>query len=219
MGERMNAIDWDEGCQTDLVRNDFIIPTLVDFINIEQPGRILDIGAATGYIASKVEEASEVQAEWFLVDRCSERLELARANCESRNNFRFYNFDFLDVPSEELSADCVILCNTLLEIDHNERLFRHVSEIVTAGGALIIAYPDVLTDVFALQDRAKQSEFIEGRLDIRKTDKFTGRSYRFNAARPLFLLREFLNRGFSLEKMEFFAEAGGCHLWLFKKQR
>lgn len=81
---KLNKLDiakeemWDLGCKQDIVRNEFIIPELISLITKNQFKEVIDIGAATGYIAIKVDSSLLHKPNWTLIDISGERLRIAK---------------------------------------------------------------------------------------------------------------------------------------------
>jgi predicted O-methyltransferase YrrM len=71
------ALDWELGSKGDPIRNNFVVPHLVNLFNRTKPDTILDVGAATGYIARQVDVQLSYRANWTLVDQNEARVALA----------------------------------------------------------------------------------------------------------------------------------------------
>ena len=78
---------WEEGCRTDRVRNEFIIPTLHNHLEQFKPQKILDIGSGTAYIARTIDKLLSYNPLWTIIDTSQERIDFAISSVSSETEF------------------------------------------------------------------------------------------------------------------------------------
>lgn len=211
---------WDDGCKTHNVRNQFVIPKLVELIDKFKPSRILDIGTGTGYIARSVDESVNVELHWTLIDMDAERINFTESNMPASVNFNTSLIDFTKNEIESGPFDFVLLLFTLLELNLNLELFSKVSKLTSDGGLVVIAMPDSLEDVLkaATTDPSLLTNFVDGRCILGKVDKFTGEHYPFKAHRFEYIVQLMLYSSFSLDRMYSYKNDGKeTFMLVFKK--
>ena len=213
------AVRWDDGCRSDSVRNQFLIPFLVTLFAEQRPSTILDIGTGTGHIPRSVDVALPFRAQWTLIDINEERLRLARLLKPLEMQLDANNADINALAATGEKYEAVMLTFTLLESSDYEGMIASAAALTANSGLLIIAIPDVWRDILdpAQEFATLGSEFIEGFVQLSKIDKFTGDPYPFNAMRTEKLISTVLKRSFVLEQLEQGGPGGEVHLLIFRK--
>ncbi len=191
--------DWHEGCESDIARNEFIIPKIVESIHHTNSKRIAFLGCATGYIPSQVAEKVSA-SEFVLIDVDAERLAYAKTLV-----YRDTEVTFIEQRIENIVArddiDLMIISNTLLEFNPSEKFVAAINGHVAKHGAVLIFLPDTLEDVvqdYIAGNRLSLSRFIRGFTVVEKTDKFTLVKTNFFAHRLVHLAKLFLDCGFTM---------------------
>lgn len=200
MGDSRDRADkWERGCRADPIRNELVIPTLIQMLAETQPRSILDVGCGTGYIAREVDRGLDFAPRWTLLDLDQARLSLAADNAPFGMNYELAQQNLFSLNADELSFDLVLAAFTLLEIPSPLHAVGHLSGLVRPGGQLIVVMPDCLNDVWAspISPQAK-AEFVSGSAQVEKIDKFTGTPYPFNAVRTEFVIDAALRSGLRL---------------------
>jgi ubiquinone/menaquinone biosynthesis C-methylase UbiE len=199
-----NAACWDNGCQTDKVRNEFIIPVVIDLFNAIRPQSILDVGAGTGFTARQIDRKLDYRPNWCLLDRDPERLDFATGKCPPRMNLETRCENFLSAKLACLSFDALFFGFTLLELGTGEDVLSSIDRLCGAKGTVIIAQPDVMLDVLAKgeHDPSLLKKFATEPVSLHKTDKFTLAEYPFHAERFESITYKVMRLGFSLERFE-----------------
>lgn len=213
------AVRWDEGCRSDAIRNQFLIPFLVRLFAEQRPSTILDIGTGTGHIPRSVDIALPFRARWTLVDINEERLRLARLLKPLEMQMMAYNADITALAVTDEKHQAVMLTFTLLESDDCEGMIASAAALTATGGLLMIAVPDVWRDILdpAQEFEPLGGQFIKGYVQLSKIDKFTGDPYPFNAIRTETLISSVLKRSFALEQLEQGGPDGEVYLLIFRK--
>jgi SAM-dependent methyltransferase len=211
---------WERGCQADALRNEFIVPSVIRFLQQDMPGRILDVGAGTAYIPRAVDRQLSYRPQWTVLDLNAHRIALARTLKPAEMLLEWLQADITKrlPPSEPYHA--ALLTFTLLEFSQLGQVLKNVADVITRDGLLILALPDVWRD--ALRHAAEGSRFaaalLEGQAEIPKIDKFTGKEYPFHAHRIEQIISVVLQLDFSLEALEQGGPSGEAFLLLFRKR-
>lgn len=197
LNDRALAKRWDEECAGCTYRNDFIIPALRSFIERHSPTSILDVGAASGYIARNVAN-SHPGPHWTLLDADPHRIDLARELCAG-------NFSFEVGSVFEISLgtfDLVLLSNTLLEFELSDNKLARLTQLANPAGWLVAVLPDTSADVVSEWRKGNDcfDAYARGNLKLNKEDKFTQAPYPFVAHRPIDVVSAFVDRGFPLKE-------------------
>lgn len=189
---------WDDGCKTDDVRNNWLIPSLVSILNREAPGTILDVGSATGFVPRSIDPLLSYRPLWTLADRDNQRLALAKRSLPADMKAEFLEGDFLS-SRFEATFECAIASFSLLEMDV-PRTFAHLAAVISANGAVHIAQPDAWIDVLAAAEAGDidPREFLKRSVSISKIDRFTQEAYPFRAMRTEHLILHAIEAGFYL---------------------
>lgn len=210
---------WEEGCKSDQVRNNFVVPHLVRLLRGFDAKSILDIGAGTGYIAREVDKLLFNRPQWTLLDANAQRLQLA-VDLAPANMLLETRPANIFTAQFSVPFDVIIATFTLLEITELDRLIGMMPALVRPGGLLLIGQPDAWVDVVdaSEQDLASARAFLVGAVDLRKIDKFTGEPYPFRAVRIEHLISVILASGFELVELnEWESGAKGVYVLAFRR--
>ena len=216
MQRTTNAERWDAGCETDEVRNDFIIPQLVRLFDEERPKTILDVGSATGYVSRKVDERLSYSPEWTILDADADRIALAEKRKPSSMNQESLVCDVMTLPPTKGPYDAALVAFTLLEVTDIECCVRRVRQAMNEHATLVVVLPDAWGDVLRHTTEVV-SNFVVGPVNIPKVDKFTGQSYPFRAVRIEETIGAILRCGFQLFELTRSAIGGGTFLLAFRR--
>lgn len=207
---------WHVGCESDPIRNDFILPAIHKIVDEIPNCRLVDIGASTGFIVEKLITNGAKFSEILIVEKCESRLNYAKSVLGG-SIVRFLHSDVLSDPPPKINDfDVVLLCNLMVEIEVIDDMARRISQFVRPGGKLVVAHPDTLVDLVAHYPRltvGDVSAYTGGRVKLDKTDKFTGTPYPFFAHRISSVIRAFCVSGLSLTDFERF-EGGSAYVLL-----
>lgn len=120
---------------------------------------------------------------------------------------------------EDGAYQAILLTFTLLEVEDSKAMIASAVKLLTAGGILVIAVPDVWKDVLATYDEEPSypHRLITETVDLQKTDKFTGAPYPFYAMRTETLITAVLESLCVLEKLEQGGPQNGIYLLTFRK--
>lgn len=173
---------WENGCVNDPVRNDFLIPALVEEVELNKPKRILDVGTANGYLPRRIQLALSYSPEWTLLDKNRAAISHLKERVPAGMQAELVVDDVL--AAEYLADyDAVFLTFTLLEERDRRQLFRRLADLMRSDGLLYVAVPDSLHDL--LSEYRKRGDFsmlqsyLTELIALEKTDKFTGGQYPF----------------------------------------
>jgi ubiquinone/menaquinone biosynthesis C-methylase UbiE len=198
---RQEAERWEAGCKADQLRNAFIVPQIVTRLQAAQPLRIIDVGCGTGYVARAVDDQLVYCPEWTLLDINSARLQLCDEIRPHKMRHQTVCSDILKFEPESL-FDAALLTFTMIEIADAEGTLAAVSRVLRMGGALLIALPDSWEDAIQLlPNDIAVKKLLDGRVEIPKTDKFTGAVYPFYALRIERAIQICLAAGFVLSDL------------------
>jgi SAM-dependent methyltransferase len=213
--------DWERGCAADSVRNEFVVPQIVEFFSRTRPDTILDVGSLTGYMAREINTALSYAPAWTLLDCDAGAVAFARASIPAGMSARLINQRLQDFASGEKFA-AALLTFTLLELGDRTGIFEAIGSQLREGGHLVIALPDCLQDVIAEVRSGAQldllDEFVRADVQIPKIDKFTAEPYPFFAVRLTRVIAEVIEANFTLiELMRHDFEEGGVFLMYFQR--
>lgn len=217
--EADSAERWENGCNSDRVRNEFIVPHVSDILNRECSKVVLDIGSGTGYCTRKIASKIRPDAEWTLLDGNSQRLNLSKKEWPQLITESHVADLF---PSETLSHkkfNAILVIFTLLEIENVDFFIENMINILESKGIIIVATPDVLVDVVNSAENNNRDLFSyqSGLVKLRKIDNFTQEPYPFFAHRFEHLVSSFIKRGVSLFEFQTFSlPLGETYLLAFR---
>lgn len=200
MSESLSAAEkWERGCQSDVVRNEFVIPELTRIIAAARPATILDVGAGTGYIAREINHRLDYAPLWTLIDCDPERVAVAKSYSSDLMIQEVLQDDVMSLADTPKFA-AIMVTFTLLEIADVDKCVAKLRRLMTPSAILSVVLPDAWVDVLkhAPSDPTLISRFITERVAIPKNDKFTGKPYPFEAIRTEFLINLVLETGFVL---------------------
>ncbi len=217
----LEALAWDEGCQNDPVRNEFLIPKLAKILATERPATVLDVGAGTGYIPRIVDSHLDYHPQWTLVDTNAERMELAEKRKLPAMKMLGVVGSLDDIVARSETYNVVMLTFTLLETDNPLSMVASATGLLAENGLVIIGVPDVWRDVLAVTGAGQvlPYQLLTGTVDLPKIDKFTGAAYPFYAMRTESLISAVLSHFCVLEKFERGGPRGEAYLLVFRQQR
>lgn len=211
-----DAERWDDGCSRCDYRNRFLIPSLTKFIERNGVGSVLDVGGGTGYIARKVALDPD-GVRWTVLDRNPERVAIAQERCLGPQ-FSFVEADGFAEDGQQGPFDLVLLANTLLEMELDERVVPLIN-CVRPNGWLAVFMPDTLMDAVASLGPTPETirRYKLGNLRLLKVDPFTGTEYPFVAHSPIDIVAAFVRMGLVLESLWTSGIADGHYFLAFKK--
>jgi SAM-dependent methyltransferase len=213
--------DWDRGCASDYVRNGFLVPNIVAFLDQVRPDSILDIGSLTGFMARTISGKLTYSPDWTLLDRDAAAIEYSKAKIPAEMKVRFISTALETWDSNE-QFGAVLLTFTLLELGDRERALGDMASRVLPGGHLLVALPDCLEDVISKAEADSSfevlHEFVRVDVELPKVDKFTGQPYPFRARRLTRVISDTLAAGFALVAlMRDASESEGVYLINFQR--
>ncbi|HMJ79384.1 MAG TPA: hypothetical protein VK507_25590 [Iamia sp.] len=159
---------WDEGCRRDAVRNDFVVPALVEALRHSGHSRVIDLGAGTAYVLSELRRRSNrirgvrftaVEQEASLCEWLDEAHGREWLDVDHRN--------FLDGPRKPRGPALVISAYSLLEVEGPQLAYLRCS--LQFGDTLVVS---VATQA-AATGQVRRSEVRRPY----KRDRFTGLWY------------------------------------------
>ena len=222
MGSRSaDAADWEDGCANDEIRNRFIVPQLSRLIDRRRPSRILDLGAATGYIARSVDRNLTYRPHWIIVDCDNGRLALAHELCREGIVCTIIASDLKKLDAEKVLApvDLIVLSFTLLEFEDKESVISLLPSLTVVGGFVFIVMPDPWEEVLQAHEPSLEyaRALISGSLSLAKTDRFTGSVYPFYVARLETLISLMIVQGFALVDLDRGGDRGQVFALTFQR--
>ncbi|MDH3030141.1 class I SAM-dependent methyltransferase [Methylobacterium fujisawaense] len=203
---------WDQGCATDEIRNQFVIPAIIEVASANDPDSIIDIGCGSGYIAREVEAGGIAKGvAWRLLDYSTDMLSFARSRCTDIERTAFIRHDLRVEPRDIPKSILGYVAYTFLDFLLDETIALHVSDLIMEGGTLLVFLPDVLEDVIeaAGQDPAVLDEYRSGHCSLAKRDKFTSKNVLFEANRVENVIQLFLGAGLVLTHLRTHRSAKG----------
>lgn len=217
--ESTDALAWDTGCRADPLRNDFLIPHLVEILSREKSAKILDVGTGTGYIPRQIHGLLNHNPEWTLVDTDSERLRVATALSPPELQMKGIVGEIGSLGLDRDAYDAVLLTFTLLEAEEPAAMLADVIRFVAMNGILIIAIPDGWRDLLEANDGNLRPclQYLTETVALAKIDKFTGSPYPFRMMRIESLIATVLQHGCVLEALEQGGSDGEVYMLIFRK--
>lgn len=191
---------WERGSRNDQLRNEFVVPALINLLKLRSGARLLDVGAGTGYVARTVDSQLLFRPHWTLIDTSAERLAVAETLRSNEMVMETIADDVFDWACEAQRFDAILLSFTLLEIPSVERLVRLFSEWLVQAGLLLIVVPDAWPDVLrhSRSNPDALGRFLAGSVEVPKLDKFTKTQYPFHAMRTESVIEAATENGFDL---------------------
>ena len=115
---------------------------ILEFVNISEGMRILDLGTGSGYLSFPI-AMNNPGCEVIGLDIVSAALEANRARAveEGIKNLSFVNYDGIDFPFEADSFDLVVTRYALHHFPDIEHSIGEVSRVLTEGGLFFISDP------------------------------------------------------------------------------
>ena len=115
---------------------------ILEFVNISEGMRILDLGTGSGYLSFPI-AMNNPGCEVIGLDIVSAALEANRARAveEGIKNLSFVNYDGIDFPFEADSFDLVVTRYALHHFPDIEHSIGEVSRVLKSGGRLFISDP------------------------------------------------------------------------------
>lgn len=215
-----DAAAWEAGCKADLIRNQTIIPFIVQQFAKHRPQRVLDVGTGTGYVPRAVDPELAYRPNWTLVDINPARIALAKALQPAGMLSEAVSKDAITSLRTMGSFDAALLTFTLLEVRAFDTLLNEISKVIVSGGLLIVALPDVWADALGVDDNLGAARaLLSGEVEISKTDKFTGTTYPFYARRVEQIISTVLDLGFYLSSLKFGGPQGEVFLLVFRRTK
>ena len=209
---------WDQGCATDEIRNDFVIPAILDVASTIGPSSIIDIGCGSGYVAREiVARGAANEIHWRLLDYAGEMLSFARMRVSSAARTEFFLHDLRYEPRDLPKSQLGFVAYTFLDFPLDDVIAHNIASLIATGGTLLIFMPDVLEDVIeaAAQDPTVLHNYRSGHCSIEKTDKFTFKNVLFEANRVENTIQRFLRAYFTLTDLKNFrSKRGKLHYML-----
>lgn len=214
------CLNWHNGCKNDPVRNNFIIPFILGQIDRFHPSNLIDVGAGTGYIASRIIEMQGTCRHLTLADTSAERIAFSQA-LPSLTNAKFLLGDFFDErPLTTERFDLVLLSNVLLEVKATRQNITRIKSTLSINGRVVVTHPDTLFDLIDSHPQISAdliSNYTSEGVSLSKVDKFTGDPYPFNAHRVSTLIELFIAEGLRLTDFQRNPTAGNYLALVFER--
>ncbi|GEK59080.1 class I SAM-dependent methyltransferase [Marinococcus halophilus] len=111
---------------------------VLDLVTFGDSGRVLDLGAGTGYLTLPAAERTEGRV--YALDRDREMLELieARAAQDSLTNIQTIEGEMNQLPFAEASVEVVLASLVLHEAPSLAPVLEEVQRVLVPGGSLVI---------------------------------------------------------------------------------
>ena len=115
---------------------------ILEFVNISEGMRILDLGTGSGYLSFPI-AMNNPGCEVIGLDIVSAALEANRARvvAEGITNLSFISYDGIDFPFEDDSFDLIVTRYALHHFPDIEHSIGEVSRVLTEGGLFFISDP------------------------------------------------------------------------------
>ncbi len=193
---------WDSFVREDYIRNNVILPHLINYINSNHKKihHLADIGCGTGYIPYRI-ISSAINIQTFNCLDIDEKV-ITFANQKYYNSkLEFIVHDLFKIlPINNL--DFIYSIFTLLEFKLTDELCYNIFNAIAYEGQLLIYIPDFLIDILKNINSYNTETYIDGCLSTKKIDKKTKIEYPFYMNRIEFIIHAFIKVGFSLNSLE-----------------
>jgi 2-polyprenyl-3-methyl-5-hydroxy-6-metoxy-1,4-benzoquinol methylase len=144
---------------------------LIDLV--DPPGRVLDVGCSTGYLAQRLQERGSTVIGIEMDERAAE---LARRFCEA---VYVGDIETMELPFEAESFD-VVLCGDLIEhLRDPQGVLARLRPLLRPGGRLVLSTPNIANWAMRLSLLFGRFRYTEwGILDQTHTHFFTRKTLR-----------------------------------------
>ncbi len=138
---------WNKHVEVDDVRNNFILPRIINFIDKNNINSILDIGSGSGYIANELIKSSKRKIEITCIEKNKRNIDFSKEKYDNYKNqityinSKFENLDF----SKKYDINLIIF--TLLEFKISKNFINNISKSLNNFGFSYIIIPDFLIDI------------------------------------------------------------------------
>ncbi len=196
---------WEQGCTTDKVRNEVVVPHLAGVLCSSRARSVLDLGSGTGYVTRTLARAPWAAGiSWTLVDIDESLLRFALTSMSSSWAVATLVHDLAGAaPPSEIHGDVAFAVFTTLELQITPQLAKNLRAMLNPAGTLLLYLPDVLADVHATPaPKETLAAFLTGHAVLEKLDHFTNAHESFHATRLEQLLSVLLAGGLTLTRLE-----------------
>ncbi|WP_339036043.1 hypothetical protein WHZ78_33410 [Bradyrhizobium symbiodeficiens] len=154
---------WEQGCKDDPVRNQVVLPDLIECLDRLRPTLIGDVGSGTGYLSRAAALHYAYPAHWFLLERDPRMLQFSSEICATKDGLEVVDYDLVNPAQEwDRPLDLAFSCFSSLDFGMTtaiagnlERLLRRdratisfskVLDCMSAGQYSYRAVEDILAD-------------------------------------------------------------------------
>lgn len=193
---------WDNFVRNDNIRNEVIIPHLINCLyqNQAKDLHIADIGCGTGYIPYTIISAVNKIQSCICLDIDDNIIIYAKQKYNNTKlEFKIHDL-FNEFPVNNL--DIIYSIFTLVEFKLTEDLCQNIFNSMTKNGQILIYIPDFLIDILKDKSSYDVEKYTDGCLSTNKIDKKTKIEYPFYMNRMEFIIKSFLNVGFKLSMLD-----------------
>ncbi len=125
-----------------IIRDDKHMNLLVEMMDVQKGGKVLDIGTGNGYIAFPIAELYP-ETQVIGIDIAESAIERNNKRAEDENfpNLHFYAFDGENYPIESNSIDTVVTRYAFHHFPNIKTVVQKISNLVHDGGKILISDP------------------------------------------------------------------------------
>lgn len=210
---------WEDGCEGDPVRNQLVIPALIETIERWRPASIVDLGSGTGFVARMVDAGLTYRPSWTLIDRDVTRIRVAEDKCSAPMHVKHIASDLV-LAADNIAEDrfeAALLCFTLLEFRDELLLLNVLHRFLSVGGIVIVVLPDPWQEINR-DSNTVSDELLRNRLSRKKRDKFTGLEYPFHISRNELFISHMNKLGFLLGSIDRYTATSALYIMTFHWQ-
>ena len=148
----MQTTKWHYYVKKDLIRNQFVIPYIIELINRFEIKKVIDIGSGSGYVAAEVSRLVENKITLFCIDKSGRNINFSKKTYDNVNGLTFVKGSFENLIIKDI-YDLSLVVFTFVDFKINNSFIKKISLHTSNNGYSLIVIPDFLSDILEMNDR------------------------------------------------------------------
>ncbi len=145
----MQTKKWHSYVKKDLIRNQFVIPYIVEIVNKFEIKSVIDIGSGSGYVAAEVSRLLDKNISILCIDKSGRNINFSKTIYKNINGLSFEKGSFEDIIIKD-TFDLSLLVFTLVDFKINNSFIEKIALHTTSNGYSLIVIPDFLSDILEM---------------------------------------------------------------------